>query len=147
VLGPVLAVARRFENVHPDDQSILEAIAVANAGVGDELSGARVVDDLMDIDRDPAVGLLREALRFDLARDCRELPVPIAADSRPADYPTALPGIGPIDLWVHELDRGLNVAGVESAIGGSQSLLRAWHETNLSPAFVQRRRMGGVWRA
>ena len=53
--GLFLGLARRFENVHPDDQSTLEAIAVANAGVGDELSGARVVHDLMDIDRDAAV--------------------------------------------------------------------------------------------
>jgi hypothetical protein len=87
-------LARRFEDVHPDDQAILEAIVVANAGVGDELSGARVVDDLMDIDRDGAVGLLPEALRFNLARECGELPVPIVADRLPADYPTALPGVG-----------------------------------------------------
>ncbi len=40
-------------------KSILVAIAVANAGVGDELSGAGVVDHLMDIDRDAAVGIPR----------------------------------------------------------------------------------------
>jgi hypothetical protein len=43
-------LSSRFQNVHPNDQSILEATAVANARVGDELSGSRIVDHLMDID-------------------------------------------------------------------------------------------------
>ena len=130
-MGRSSGLARRFENVHPDDQSIFEAIAVANAGVGDELSGARVVHDLMDIDRDAAVGLPGEALRLNLARDSGELPGPVVADRRTADDPTALPGVGPIDLGVHQLDRRVDVAGVERAIGGSQGHLRAWHESNL----------------
>src|SRR5215216_3051114 len=37
-----LPLVRRFQNVHPDDQPILEPIAVANARIGDELAGARV---------------------------------------------------------------------------------------------------------
>jgi hypothetical protein len=114
-----LRLARDFENVHPDDQSILEAIAVANPGVRDELSGARIVDQLMDLDRDAAVGLLGEAIRLNLARDGGELPAPIVAHRRLADDPTALPGVGPIDLRVHQLDRRLDVAGVKCAVGGS----------------------------
>jgi hypothetical protein len=58
VAAPVtdpLSLVGWFENVHPDYQPILEAVAVANAAIGDELSAARVVNHLMDVDRDAAV--------------------------------------------------------------------------------------------
>jgi hypothetical protein len=89
---------RRFENVHPNDQSVLEPVAVADAGIGDQIAGAGVVDYLMDIDGDTAVRLLGEPLGLDLARDGGELPSQIVADRRAADLPTAFPGVGPIDL-------------------------------------------------
>ena len=88
----------RVKDVHAHDESILEAIAVANARVGDELARTRVADYLMDIDRNAAVVLLGESLGLNVARDGGELPVPVVADSRSADDPTALPGVGPIDL-------------------------------------------------
>jgi hypothetical protein len=59
----------RFQDVHPDDQPVLEPIAVANTRIGDEFAGACVVDYLMDVDCDAPVRLLGEALRFDRARD------------------------------------------------------------------------------
>jgi hypothetical protein len=119
-----LRLASRFNDVHAHDESILEAIVVANARVGDELARTRVADYLMDIDRNAAVGLLRESLGLNVARDGSELPAPVVADLRTADDPTALPGVGPIDLRVHQLDRGVNVASIEGAVGGSQGLLR-----------------------
>src|SRR5215210_2501631 len=91
-----LRIVRRFENVHPDDQTILKAIAVANAGVRDELTGVCVVDHPVDVDRDAPVGLLSKALRLDVARDRRELPARVVANRLPADHATALPGVGPI---------------------------------------------------
>jgi hypothetical protein len=54
VFGSVL-LARRFQNVHPDDHPFLEPITVADLGVRDELAGPRVVDNLVHIDRDRAV--------------------------------------------------------------------------------------------
>src|SRR5215211_81607 len=93
ISGP-LPLVRRFENVHPDDQSVLEPVAVANAGIGDEIPGAGVVDHLMDIDGDAAVRLLGEALGLDLARDGGELPAPVVADRRAAAHSTAFPGVG-----------------------------------------------------
>src|SRR4029453_12579144 len=71
-----LLLVRRFEYVHATDQSPLEPIPVADAGVGDELACAGIVDHLVNIDRDAAVGLLGEAPRFDCARDRGELPLP-----------------------------------------------------------------------
>jgi len=50
---------RRLENVHPDDESVLEPVAMADARVGDEIAGAGVANYLMDIDGDvahPAAG-------------------------------------------------------------------------------------------
>jgi hypothetical protein len=119
-----LSAPSRFKDVHAHDESILEAIAVANARVGDQLARARVANYLMDIDRNAAVGLLGESLGHNVARDGGELPVPVVADRRSADDPTALPGVGPIDLRVHQLDRGVNVASIEGAVGGSKCLLR-----------------------
>jgi hypothetical protein len=40
----------------PDDKPVVEAIAVADSGVGDKLARVRVADYLMDIDGDAAVG-------------------------------------------------------------------------------------------
>src|SRR4030095_10386059 len=58
------------------------------------------------------------------ARDRGELPLPVVADRLPAHHPTALPGVGPIDLRMHQLDRSLEIAGVERTVGGAQDLLR-----------------------
>jgi ketosteroid isomerase-like protein len=107
-LHPLLLL-RRFKNVHADDQALLEPIAVENPRIGDELARVRVVDPLVDIDRDGPVRLLGEALGLDLARDGGELSVPVVADGRAADHPTALPGVGPIDLGIHQLDRDIEV--------------------------------------
>jgi hypothetical protein len=105
-LANPLPLARRLQNVHPHDQSGLEPVTVAELGVGDELARAGVVDHLMDIDRDPAVRLLGEALGLDIAGDLGELPGPVIANRRAAGYPTALPGVGPVHLGMHQLDRG-----------------------------------------
>jgi hypothetical protein len=94
---------------------------VANARIGDELARVRVVDHLVDIDCDGPVSLLGEALGLDLARDGGELSVPIVADGRAADHPTALPGVGPIDLGIHQLDLGLDIARVERAVADRSS--------------------------
>jgi hypothetical protein len=137
--GTLLLVCR-LQHVHPYDQAILEPIPVANARIGDQLTGARVVDHLMDIDRDAPVRLLGEALGLDLALDGRELSIPVVADRRSADHPTAFPCVRPIDLGVHQLDRGLDVSCIERAVGGPQHLLGLRHAANLTG----RRRGGGA---
>src|SRR5215218_9215691 len=71
---------RRFQNVHPDDQPVLKPITVPDPGLRDDLAGARVVGNLVDIDRDRVARLLGENLGCDLARDRGELPVPVLAD-------------------------------------------------------------------
>jgi hypothetical protein len=105
---------------------------VENARIGDELARVRVVDHLVDIDRDGLVRLLAEALGLDLARDGGELSVPVVADGRAADHATTLPGVGPIDLGIHQLDRSLDIARVERAVGGPQQPLGLRHATNLT---------------
>jgi hypothetical protein len=105
---------------------------VANPGVRDELAGARIADYLMHIDGDAAVGFLGNALGFYRARDRLELSVPVVANRRRADHPTALPGVRPIHLGVHEFDRSVEIAGVERAIGGTQGFLSVWHATKLA---------------
>ncbi len=95
-----------------------------DAGVREELAGPGVVDHGMDVDRDRAVRLLGEALGLHLARDRLELPRPVLAHRVAADDPSALPGIGPVDVLVHELDRRVDVAGVEGVVGGAEGLLQ-----------------------
>jgi hypothetical protein len=129
-VSPLLA--RQLEDVHPHNQAIDEAIAVANAGVGDEFAATAIVDDLVDIHGDAAVRLLREALRLDAAGDRGELPHPVVADRLPPHDTTALPGVGPVDLEVHQLDRRIHIARVERAVGGSQNLLRVRDAPNLA---------------
>src|SRR5215218_10308571 len=127
-----LPLGCRCENIHPDDQPLLEAIAVVNPGVRDQLAVTGVADHLMNLDRDGAVGLLGEALGLDGARDGGELPGPVVADCRAADHPPALPGVGPIHVRVHQLERGLDVARVERPVGGPQDLLSIRHATKLA---------------
>jgi hypothetical protein len=104
----LLLLVRRFKDVHADDQAIFEPIAVENPRIGDELACVRVVDHLVDVDRDGPIRLLGEALGLDLAGDGGELSGPVLADSCAANHPTTLPGVGPIDLGIQQLDRGLD---------------------------------------
>src|SRR5215208_3473469 len=115
-----LSVAWRFQHVHADDQSINEPIAVAHLGIGDQIAGARIVDYLTDVDGDASVGLLGEALWLDLAGNRCELSAPVVADRRAADYPTAFPCVGPVDVGMHQVDSGLDIARVERSVRGSQ---------------------------
>jgi hypothetical protein len=87
--------------------------------------------DLVDIDRDAAVRFIGDARGLDMAGDGGELPLPVVANRRAAYYPTAFPGVGPVHLGVHQLDRGLDVAGVERAVAGPQELLSVRHPPNL----------------
>jgi hypothetical protein len=47
----------RFENIHSRDQTVLELVAMAHAGVQEKLAGVRIVNHLMHIHRDAAVRL------------------------------------------------------------------------------------------
>src|SRR5215218_1586538 len=58
-----------FQHVHPHDQAVPEAVAVADPGVREKLRRARVSNHCMDVNRDTAVGLVGEALGVHGARD------------------------------------------------------------------------------
>lgn len=83
-LGPMLESGLHsrsvLDNVHADDQPVLEAVAVADMGVGDEPAGACLMNHLMNIDGDRAVSFLGEGLGLDLAGDCAELSVPVVTN-------------------------------------------------------------------
>jgi hypothetical protein len=65
--------------------------------VGEQLATLGVVNDLVHVDDDASVRILVESLRLDLARDRRELPLPVLPHGITASHATTLPGIGPID--------------------------------------------------
>jgi hypothetical protein len=44
----------------------------------------------------------------------------VVADRRAADHPTAFPGVGPVDVGMHQFDGALEIARVERSVGGSQ---------------------------
>lgn len=104
---------------------------MTDTGVGEQFACLRVVDDLVDLDRDAAVRLLPEALRLDLTRDRGELALPVRADGCMTLHPAALPGIWPVHVGVHQLDRRIEVTGVESGVSVSQDLLGLRHAPRL----------------
>jgi hypothetical protein len=50
-----LRAAGGFQDIHAYDQSALEPISMAGLGVGEELTGLGVADDLVDADRDAPI--------------------------------------------------------------------------------------------
>ncbi len=60
-------------------------------GIGEQFAGVGVADHLTYVDGDAAVRLLREGFGLDGAGDGSELPVPVVANRRAADYSTAFP--------------------------------------------------------
>ena len=70
--------------------------------------------------RRPPGGLRRGSTLLEMGSKLRAR---VIANRLPADHATALPGVGPIDLSVHQLDCALDVASVERAIGGSKGLV------------------------
>ena len=87
----------------------------------------RVADHLMHGHRDAAVGLAVEALGFDRARDRLELAGPVLGDGLVSNHPPSLPGIWPVDLRMHELDRRGDIACVERDVSGAQGVLGKRH--------------------
>ena len=75
---------------------------------------------------------------LDRARDRLELAGPVLGDSLAADHAASLPGIWPVDLGMHELDRRLDVASVESPVGGTQSVLGTSHSGESSGSSTER---------
>ena len=116
-----------LQDIHPEDKSVRNSVAVPDSCVGEEIARPRVVDDLVHVDSDAAVGLLGEALGFDAAGDGGELTGPVVAHRRAADDPAALPGVRPIDIRVHELDSCVDVTRVECRVGGSEEGLQRVH--------------------
>src|SRR3954470_9581385 len=90
---------------------------MAYKGIGEKRAGIGVVDDLMNIHRDAPVVVLVKTLGVDSAGDGGELSRPVGANRRSAPDATAFPGVGPVDVGMHELNRGLDVASIECAIG------------------------------
>ena len=50
-----LRMAGGLQDIHAHDQSALEPISMADLGVGEELAGLGVVNDLVDADRDAPI--------------------------------------------------------------------------------------------
>jgi hypothetical protein len=59
-----------------------------------------------------------EALRFDHRIDLSPLPQPVLADGLVSIDPAPFHAIGPIDLWMHGGENGLNVAAIKRGIYG-----------------------------
>ena len=77
----------------------------------------RVADRLVHVHGDAAVAGLREAHRLDVRVDQRELPLPVRAHRVAAAHAAALHPVRPVDVVVHQRQRGLDVARVEGLVG------------------------------
>ena len=82
-----------------------------------------VADELMDVDRDRAVGTLGDRDRVDPGVDRGPLARPVVADRVLAVQPPSLPCVGPVDVVAARRQDALDVAGVECVVQSSQLLL------------------------
>ena len=116
-----------LEYIHSLDQIIRKPVAVSDRGVQEELTRARIVDHLVDLDGHAAVRLLGEGLRLDGADDLRELPMPVVGDCRPTHHATTLPCVRPVNIGMHQLESRVEVVGVEGSVGRQQVLFPLRH--------------------
>ena len=104
------------DDVHPHHEVVAERVDVGHAALGQH-DAVRVADRLVHVHGDAAVAGLREAHRLDVRVDQRELPPPVRAHRVAAAHPAALHPVRPVDVVVHQRQRGLDVARVEGLVG------------------------------
>ena len=89
--------------------------------IHENLSG-HVPHDLMNIDHGAPDAIIAEAHRFDMWIKDLKLPRPVLANVRMSSLATALHGIGPVDIGLHQRKNGIDLTGVERAISLFQQL-------------------------
>jgi hypothetical protein len=117
-----LVPALSLLDVHALDEAVAQCVEVDHTRIGDRAAVERA-DDLVCLDGDAPAVARREVKRFDARIDRCELTGPVRTQRVVAmDTPT-LDRVQPVDIRVHEGERGLSVARVEGLVGAAQALL------------------------
>jgi hypothetical protein len=89
---------------------------------------AKIANRLMDLDVSSAVRVSGKADGFDVRVKRTPLADPVFADSTMAVDPATLHSIRPVHIFVHCPENGVNIAGVEGAIGGANKVVISLHD-------------------
>jgi hypothetical protein len=116
---------------HPLNQTVFNGETMPNVLIGNH-GPSQVAHDLMHFDQDVPGILGVKGHRFDVRIDFAPLLSPVGADGfRPTDK-TAFERSGPLYLGSHESKCGINIAGVESRVGGTEQFgfwcRLVWHK-------------------
>jgi hypothetical protein len=107
---------------HAFDEAVAQCVDVDHTRVGDWAAVERV-DDLVHADGDAPVRCEALSEAFDARIERCELTGPVGTQRVLAMETSSLDRVLPIDIRVHEGERGLNVARVEGLVRAAQALL------------------------
>jgi hypothetical protein len=103
------------------DQAILEGVNVLHHLVEDDRS-AQIPNRLVDVYDGSAACVGAEGYGLYVGIDLGPLAGPVLAYAAVAVYPATLHSVGPIDITVHGLQGGIDVARVERSVRGKEQI-------------------------
>ena len=119
---------------HSSDQTILNSETMPNEFIGQHGSG-QVAHDLMHFDQDLPGVLLVESNRFHMGTNFAPLLCPVGADFFRSVDEAAFERPRPLHVGSHEGQGSINVARVESRVGGTEQFgfrcRLVWHKTRI----------------
>jgi hypothetical protein len=120
---------RSFANLHAANKAILHKIDVLHHLIEEDFAG-EIANDLMDMNGGAAVWFGGEIRGFDVWVEDGPLACPVVPHSVVAVDATALHRIGPVHIGVHEVQDGVDVAGVEVLVSGGEEVAVSLHEAS-----------------
>jgi hypothetical protein len=94
--------------------------------VGEEFAG-EIVNNLMDVNSDAAVGFGDEVCGFDVWVEDGPLTSPVVADLYVTVGATVFHQVGPVHVVMHEVEYCIDIASVEVFVGGGEDVLVSLH--------------------
>jgi hypothetical protein len=114
-------------NFHALDEPFPYEIDVLHHLVENDLA-AKIANRLMDLDESSAVRVSGKADGFDVRVKQTPLADPVFADSTMPIDPATLHSIRPVHIFVHGAENGVDIAGVEGAIGRGDKVVISLHD-------------------
>jgi hypothetical protein len=132
---PLVAGRWKRSDFHPSDQTILNSETMPNGFIG-QYDSRQVAHDLMHFDQDLPGLFLAETNRFHMRTNFAPLLYPVGADFFRSVDEAAFERPRPLHVGSHEGQGGINVARVESRVGGTEQFgfccRLVWHKNDLS---------------
>src|ERR1700742_4772772 len=109
------------DDFHAADETVFDEVDVLDLLVDEKIAG-EIVDDLVDLDDDAAVGGGAEFYRLDVRIEHLELARPVFADGLVSVDTTAFHAIWPVDVGVHRGQHRVDLATIELVVDAAQEL-------------------------